>query len=89
VVAGPATRLSKALQLAEKVRLDAAVLDLRLERVTTVELADRLMVARIPFLFQTSDPRAIPAAYHGVPVLRKPFRGGQLIAALHDLLAKA
>ena len=88
VVAGPTPRLSRALQLVEEIRLDAAVIDMRLERATTIELADRLIAARIPFLFQTSDPSAIPAAYAGVPVLRKPFRGDQLIAALHDLLAK-
>ena len=61
----------------------------RLERgTTTAELADRLIAARVPFLFQTSDPGAIPRAFAGVPVLRKPFRGEHLIAALQDLLAK-
>jgi hypothetical protein len=42
----------------------------------------------VPFLFQTSDPTLIDAAYSAAPVLRKAFRPEQLIAALAALLAK-
>jgi len=40
-----------------------------------------------PFLFQTSDPTLIDATHSAAPVLRKPFRPEQLIAALAALLA--
>lgn len=87
VVIGPASQLSTADSLIQQYRLDAAVLDVRLEIGTTLPLADRLAAAGIPFLFQTSDPGAIGDAHPTAPVLRKPFRSEQLIEALQALLA--
>ena len=74
--------------LVEKSLPHAAVLDVRLEVGTTLPLASWLATRGVPFLFQTSDPTLIDAAHSGVPVLRKPFRGEQLIAALAVLLAR-
>ena len=56
VVAGPATRLSKALRLVDEVRIDAAAIDVRLDRDTTNELANRLTAARVPV--PVSDQRS-------------------------------
>jgi len=39
-------------------------------------------------VFQTSDPTKIDAEYSAAPVLHKPFRPEQLIAALATLVAK-
>ena len=83
VVLGPAGRLADAMLLAQKSLPVAAVLDVRLEVGTSLPLAGWLAV-----LFQTSDPTLIDAGYSAVPVLRKPFRPEQLIAALGALLAK-
>ena len=88
VVLGPAGRLEDAMMLAEKSVPDAAVLDVRLEVGTSLPLAGWLVERDVPFLFQTSDPTLIDAGYSAVPVLRKPFRPEQLIAALAALLAK-
>lgn len=89
VVLGPAGRLKDAMLLAEKSLPVAAVLDVRLEVGTSLPLAQWLAERDIPFVFQTSDPTLIDAAYSAAPVLRKPFRPEQLIAALAALLAKA
>ena len=89
VVLGPAGRLNDAMLLAEKSLPVAAVLDVRLEIGTSLPLARWLADRNVPFLFQTSDPTLIDAAYSAAPVLRKPFRPEQLIAALAALLAKA
>jgi DNA-binding response OmpR family regulator len=89
VVLGPAGRLNDAMLLAEKSLPAAAVLDVRLAAGTSLPLAKWLAERGIPFLFQTSDPTFIDAAYSAAPVLRKPFRPEQLIAALAALLAKA
>jgi DNA-binding response OmpR family regulator len=88
VVLGPAGRLNDAMLLAEKALPVAAVLDVRLEVGTTLPLAKWLADRDVPFLFQTSDPTLIDAAYSAAPVLRKAFRPEQLIAALVALLAK-
>ena len=50
VVIGPASQLSNADSLVRHYRLDAAVLDVRLEIGTTLPLANRLAAAGIPFL---------------------------------------
>jgi two-component system, response regulator PdtaR len=88
VVLGPAGRVRDAMLLAEKSLPVAAVLDVRLEVGTSLPLAKWLAERDIPFLFQTSDPTLIDAAYSTAPVLRKPFRPEQLIAAAAALLAQ-
>jgi CheY-like chemotaxis protein len=87
IVIGPASHLSDAMALVERSRLDAAVLDVRLELGTSLPLADRLTERSVPFLFQTSDPAALGSSHPRVPVLRKPFRPEALIDALASLLA--
>jgi DNA-binding response OmpR family regulator len=88
VVLGPAGRLNDAMLLAEKSLPVAAMLDVRLEVGTSLPLAKWLAERDVPFVFQSSDPALIDAAYSAAPVLRKPFRPEQLIAALAALLAK-
>jgi DNA-binding response OmpR family regulator len=88
IVLGPASRLADAMLLAEKSLPVAAVLDVRLEVGTSLPLAKWLAERDVPFLFQTSDPTLIEAAYSAVSVLCKPFRPEQLIAAIAALLAK-
>ena len=88
VVLGPAGRLDDAMLLAEKSLPAAAVLDVRLEVGTSLPLAKWLAEQDVPFVFQTSDPTLIDATHSAAPVLRKPFRPEQLIAALVALVAK-
>lgn len=87
-VIGPAAHLSEAIELAQQSRLDAAVLDVRLEVGTSLPLADLLAHRSVPFLFQTSDPSILSGAHPATPVLRKPLRPEQLIKALAALLFK-
>ena len=86
VVLGPAYNLAVALRLAETANLHAAVLDLRLERGTTLPVAERLSERGIPFLFQTSDPNAARRARPDVLVLAKPITGEELVRALEGLV---
>jgi CheY-like chemotaxis protein len=86
-VVGPAARVSDALVLAEQNDPDAAVIDVRLQgNTTTFPVA--VWERGIPFIFQTSDPGLIGAAYREVPVLRKPFQPQELLDKIGDLLAK-
>jgi len=89
IVLGPAGRVDHAIRLAEQSLPVAAVLDVRLEVGTSLLLAAWLAERAVPFLFQTSDPSVVEAAYPSAPVLRKPYQPDQLLQALASLLANA
>lgn len=89
-VIGPATTVGDALRLVEAAAadggIDAAVLDIGLEDGTAVPLADRLAARGVPFLFATGYGEDCDTGGHrGMPVLRKPFHGRQLVDAVASL----
>lgn len=63
---------------------DAAVVDMRLDGVSTVEFAQALFQRGIPFVFATgySDLDEIAANFPGVTVVSKPYLGTDLVDAL-------
>jgi CheY-like chemotaxis protein len=82
-VAGLASRLAPALALAAEADIDAAVLDVNLAGEQSFPVADLLDKRGIPFLFATGYGLAgIEERYRGRTVLQKPFRLGDLGAAL-------
>ncbi|MFM9849407.1 MAG: response regulator [Hyphomicrobiaceae bacterium] len=83
-VVGPAYDLAAAL--AEDAGLSAAVLDLRLEPEDTLPVAARLAERGMPFLLQTTDPRAVLDARPDALVLSKPFPAETLVLTLETLL---
>ena len=87
-VAGIAGRLGAALALAEEGGFDLALLDVNLAGEESFPLADALTARGIPFLFATGyGMDGIAEAYRAAPVLQKPFRLGDLEAALHSAAA--
>ena len=74
-VIGPASSLAQGLKLAQCEGLDAALLDIRLGRDTSANIADHLLARQIPFAFATgySDSSMLPEHLHAVPRLRKPY----------------
>ena len=70
---------------------DAAVLDVNLGPDTSFAFAARLAEKGVPFVFATGygDPRAIPPAFAGVPVVRKPYDRAGLAEALARAIARA
>jgi DNA-binding response OmpR family regulator len=87
-VIGPSHSVRQALRLIESSTIDAAVLDYRLETETATPVAHRLTALGVPFLFHTSS-RSRPEVEHpGVPVIDKPTRPGQLVAAIKALTSK-
>ena len=84
-VLGPAYSVAQALAIIDRSPVDAAVLDYRLEAETAAPIAYRLVSLGIPFLFHTSS-RSNPALAHpGVPIVDKPTRPEQLVAAVSAL----
>lgn len=87
---GPAYDIESALRLAETADLDAAMLDVRLDRLVT-PAALALTRRGVPILFATGFadrlPMLLPASLHGRPVLPKPYDAGRLAGALAEILA--
>ena len=73
--------------LAETARIDAALLDVRLQHSDRVyAVADVLRRREIPFSFITAYADQSVDRFPTEPVLRKPFREDQLQSAVHTLI---
>ncbi|HEX8642574.1 MAG TPA: response regulator [Allosphingosinicella sp.] len=84
-VAGLASRLGPALDLAREGEFDLAMLDVNLAGETSFAVADVLRARGIPFLFATGyGVDGIADNYQGAPVLQKPFRSRDLAGALAE-----
>ena len=80
-----ANRVDQALGLIESdAPFDAAVLDLKLDRETSVAVAELLHANRVPFVFLTGAAGdASPASqFANAPVVGKPFDSETLFSAL-------
>jgi DNA-binding response OmpR family regulator len=84
-VIGPAYRVAQAMDFIERSAIDLAILDFRLERETVSPVADRLSAQAIPYLFHTSSRSGPERAHPGVPIIDKPSRPEQLVAAIRAL----
>ena len=85
-VAGIASRLEPALALAREGAFDVAMLDVNLAGERSFPVAELLAARGIPFLFATGYGRAgIEETYRDRPVLQKPFRADELLAAIEAL----
>ena len=78
-VVGPAYRLSEGLRLAERERIDIAVLDVNINGARSFPIAAVLTERGIPFVFATGyGATGVEAEYPGIPVVSKPFTPGRL-----------
>jgi len=89
-VAGVASELGEALSKSEEEEFDIAILDVNLNGARSFRVAEKLAELRVPFVFSTGYGFAgVPTAFHGVPVLVKPFREHDLRDALATALQSA
>ena len=67
---------------------DAAVLDLKLDRETSIAVAELLQVNSVPFVFLTGAAGDTPpvAQFANAPVVGKPFDGETLFSALKQAM---
>jgi CheY-like chemotaxis protein len=65
-------------------RLDAAVLDLKLDKDSSAPIAERLAAAKVPFVFLTGSPadESMAREHATAPIVGKPFDSAALLAAL-------
>jgi CheY-like chemotaxis protein len=84
VIAG---RIDQAIEAAKSAAFDLAILDVNLAGTLTYPVADVLRERGIPFIFVTGYAAGgLTPGYAGCPTLQKPFRRGDLVAALSRLL---
>jgi len=88
-VVGPAATLDEAERLARVNGISAALLDIRLAEGEVWPAAQILADNGVPFVFCTGhyDAQTLPPHWHGRPILTKPARAKQIVAALADLVA--
>src|SRR6516165_10464062 len=73
-VVGPVATLERALEAIERGRLDAALLDVRINGHDAFAAADVLMRRRIPFIFVSGFTRKqMPPGYRHCAYIAKPF----------------
>ena len=86
IVVGPASRLDDALAMAEREKLDMAVLDINLGHSNSFPVAAVLERRSVPFVFATGyGDRATP--FPAAPVVAKPYHSADLYAALQLAVA--
>jgi CheY-like chemotaxis protein len=79
-----AGRIDEALRiLSDDLPIHAVVLDLKLDKDSTLPIAEKLQALGIPFVFLTGSPEA-PATrgFPRAPIVAKPFDSTMLIAGL-------
>jgi CheY-like chemotaxis protein len=71
-------------------RVDAAVLDVLMPGISGDAVGERLrlLYPQLPILLMTGDAGIPFAAAAGVPLLRKPFRHEEFVAAVRSLLER-
>ncbi len=88
-VVAHATSLAKALRLADMANLTLAILDFRLWRDDSLQVAKKLYTAQVPFIFHTGNATPLSEMWPLVPIVAKPAPPGRLISALVSLTTKA
>ncbi len=83
-VIGPVSRVGAAVELAQRERLDGALLDVNLAGENAGPIAAALRTRGIPFIFLTGygDAGALPSAFRDAPHMAKPFRERDLREAM-------
>jgi DNA-binding response OmpR family regulator len=88
-IVGPVGSVERALEAIEAGRIDAAVLDVRLQSEDSYPVAERLQERHIPFLFITGHSSGeIADRYRRHACLQKPFSSRGLLEAVAGILAR-
>lgn len=86
-VAGVASRIEEALDMAATLPLDVAILDVNLHGKQTAPVAEILEKRGVPFLFATGyGVSGLPGGFRNAPFLQKPFHEADLERVLRQTL---
>lgn len=82
-VVGPAANVADALEAIDSERIDGALLDAHLAGEPVGRVADALQARAIPFAFVSGYGREqLPDAHRQAQLVKKPFTGEDLLAAI-------
>jgi DNA-binding response OmpR family regulator len=79
-----ARNLEDAEHEAQRTGFDVAIIDLMLGGASTVDFATRLHAGKIPFVFASGYSMSpdLVASFAGIPLIRKPYAGADLVEAV-------
>jgi DNA-binding response OmpR family regulator len=88
-IVGPVATLERALATIERQRLDAVLLDIRINGHDAYVVADVLMKRRIPFIFVSGFTRKqMPPGYRHCAYIAKPFMPDAILALLDEIVRR-
>jgi CheY-like chemotaxis protein len=88
-IVGPVATLEQAFETLERERLDAALLDIRLNGRDVYAVADALNTRGIPFIFISGfTQKQMPPGYRKCPYIAKPFVPDAMLALLAKVVGE-
>ena len=88
-IVGPVATLERALATIERERLDAALLDVRINGHDAFAVADVLMARRIPFIFVSGFTRKhMPPGYRHCAYIAKTFTPDAILGRLDEVVGR-
>jgi CheY-like chemotaxis protein len=88
-VAGAASTVAEALELAKSAAFDLAILDVNLDGEEVYPVAEIVAARKLPFVFVTGyGGSGLPEIYRSRPALQKPFQMDDLAKTLTASLPK-
>lgn len=85
-VLGPERSVAEAQKLLGRVKIDLALLDIRLGSETVFPMTEMLEAMGVPFIFVTGNPDLLPAEYSARPFLAKPWTTATLLSLIPQVL---
>jgi hypothetical protein len=85
-VLGPERSVAEAQKALGRVKVDLALLDIRLGSETVFPISEMLEAMGIPFIFITGSPDSLPAEYVGRPTVAKPWTPTALLSLIPQVL---
>ena len=85
-VLGPERSVAEAQKVLGRVKIDLALLDIRLGSETVFPITEMLEAMGVPFIFITGNPDLLPAEYSERPFLAKPWTTATLLSLIPQVL---
>jgi DNA-binding response OmpR family regulator len=85
-VLGPERSVAEAQKVLGRVKIDLALLDIRLGGETVFPITEMLEAMGVPFIFITGNPDLLPAEYSERPFLAKPWTTTTLLSLIPQVL---
>jgi DNA-binding response OmpR family regulator len=89
IIAGEAGHLDQALQLAQSVEFDLAILDVNLKGRLITPVAELIRARELPIIFATGyGAEGLPEQFRDLSALQKPFQMEALAAMIDEVMGR-